>query len=339
MMLSMVRWCLGSPAFLGVLLGAIVTSTYPRVTWGGSAPARPTPPACQQSWPVEIEAFVRTQCDIHAAIFGTDEEPGAAFAFDKNITRTGIHEGTTWFGETVVLEVVSATLLMVDRAQSPQIPEGFTATVVVGRMSGPAGRVGVLGIHMKTAGLTEDPDYVFVATSVISESDIELHARFERLAAGARVVNRLTGQSTPLALVSNGTYASLSTSESDMSTMYGDPPAAPGDPAIGVDCVRDAMKAAQIDRSAAEDQMKYCVLEGVAAFAACMGRCAHISMPAMTTGPIGWWLLGGCAVFCLLAMVAYAAWCQVGYNRELERIEAQLRRVLLSQCGVYFFQV
>jgi len=335
MMLSMVKWCLRSPAFLGVLLGAVVTGTYPRVAWGGSSPAPSTPPACQQTWPTEVSEFVTTQCDVHAAIFGSDEEPGVGFAFTKNITRAGIHEGTTWFGETVVLEVIAAVPLTLDRVQNPQIPEGFSAAVVVGRLTGPAGRVGVLGIHMKTAGLTEDPDYVFVVSKILAETDLEVHARAERLAAGARVVNRLTGQSTPLSLVTDGMYASLSMSESDPATLYGDPVAAPGDPGVTVHCVRDAINASIIDRNAAMEKLENCLSICIGAYAVAIAACGASTL---LTGPLG----VGVGAVCLLAALAIRqlgiASCNEDYRIEMNRINQQFRRQA-EYCGVRFLEV
>lgn len=333
MLLSAVKWCLKSPAFLGVMLGALVTSTFPQSI--GAAPVSPapysssSPPSCQQSWPAEIDDFVRTQCDIHAALFGSDEEPGAAFAFTKNITRTGIQEGLTWFGESVVLEVISATPLTFDRVQNPQIPEGFSATVVVGRMTGPIGRVGVLGIHMKTAGLTEDSDYIFVPAEVMSEIDIELHARFERLSAGVRVVNSHTGQSMPLAIVPNGVYGSLSMSVTDMSTLYGNPLTVLNQPGVDLECVKNAYRAAGIDRDAAEEQMKNCVISAVEAFTIAMGFCIAGSF----------WnaIAPGITVLCALAALAYMVQqmnsCRRSWEIELRRIENQLQREL-ERCGV-----
>ncbi|MCC6661738.1 MAG: hypothetical protein IT437_12730 [Phycisphaerales bacterium] len=139
-----------------------------------------------------------------------------------------------------------------------------------------------------------------------------------RILAGPRVVDVITGHSTPLSEAAG--VLSLWGSSTDLSTLFcgcmqgiGPPPGG----GVNLNCVRHAYETYDNAVKTAMEVMEACTISAVAAFALCMAGCAA---GAILGGGLGVVIA---VISCLAALVLATAGCEAAYltlnsaNRQL----------------------
>ncbi|MFN7020948.1 MAG: hypothetical protein ACK4WH_06425, partial [Phycisphaerales bacterium] len=274
---------------IGMAIGLVVTLSLRPAT---AAARLDPPPACPDTTrqDQDISDFVDVQCQVQETIFADGVEPGMAYGFGTDITRTGLYYGERWNGSEVSFDAVHVLELNIKDSAPALYSQGVSARAVVGKLGGRAGGAYIRGAVMSMGTLSTDTKYLLLVASVISENDVDLYAQATRVQAGVRALDVQTFVSYPLSAVTSA--SAMSASPDDLASLYGTGVNAGGG-GVDANCVKSAYGAYNIAMKAANDRLANCIVDAVTCFAICMRHCAVGSFFA---GPI---VVVACSLACL----------------------------------------
>lgn len=324
-MIGLARLMARTPFGIGLAVGIVLSFCIAPLAESRAA----TNPPCngQMVVPPEVQAWIDLQCSIRQATFGDAADPGACYKFENPVASVGRHHGTTFRAEAIEFDAVYVIPLDLKRHAPELATQGVEASVVVGRLAGPAGKIAISGMVILPTGITQDTGHLLVVNAVLSTAELDTYAVAARIQAGVRVVNSTTGQSRPLAEVESAN--SMWGFPSDPSTLYSGNEAGTGG-GVNMDCVELAFDRHDERMKTAAENAALCMKIVLAAFAGCMALCVAVSIVLGPLGAAGFIL---CVGTCLVGSATATYLC----TQSLEiAINSSFRQLLidLRACGV-----
>ena len=271
-----------------------------------------------------------TQCEVEQLTFGDQQTPSMGFQLTEAPEKAGEYVTTDAYGRTLKLEVVQSVSLNLRKNQPGTFAEGDEGYLLIGWLRGDAGRapVQMVTLHKPSLSPGEPNLHVALVLSVLSDMDVQQASQAQRVAAGPRVVNSITGKSVPLS--SAARCMSLYGFPSDLSTLFGEE--VPADELhADKDCIEIAYKRYNLAQRIAEKSMAECVAIVMAGFVSCMAL-ANLALLTGPAAPITFTLaVAACLSGQVLAMLA----CLSAYNNS-QLLNAGNLQLDLEACGVHF---
>jgi hypothetical protein len=327
------RTSFGIGCAIGITLNVGLYEAY---SLAASAPTSPPSapllqPGCppDPSLPPNHQAFAATQCAVHSAIFADQTEPSAGYALTGFAGTPGTYAGVEYLGRAVTFDAVF-TIPIDLKTDAPALHQaGWQVTMVAGSLTGPAGKVGISGFVFLMPGTIADTRPALIATSTVTQDELDFFASSTRLQAGIRVFNTANGRYTAITDLT-GT-PQLWGYDGDISTLYcgcGGAGTGGADPA----CIKAAQDRYNVCRHVAEAGLVIAAALITLEFNACLLACAAGTAATLIL-PISIFFAVGCMATCFvnaavtlagaIAIFAAALW---GCN--------QLLLIDLRACGV-----
>lgn len=324
-MICLARLMARTPFGIGLAVGILLSVCFAPLAESRAA----TSPPCDGSMavPPEVQTWINLQCSVRQATFGDAADPGTCYKFDKAISTAGLHNGTTHLAEAVSFDAVYVIPLNLKQDAPALDAQGVVASVVVGRLGGPAGKIAVTGLVILPTGITQDTGHLLLVNSVLTNAELDTYAVAARIQAGVRVVDSTTGQSRPLDEVSSAT--SLWGFPSDPSTLYcGCEAGFSG--GVDMDCVELAFDRHEERMKTAAETAEECFRNTLLVFAGCLALCVGISI---IWGPLSPAAMAGCAAACLVTVALMSRHCARNFEIAINSSYRQLL-IDLRECGV-----
>lgn len=329
MLRQIIRRATRNALFLGVMLGAVISSTIP-TRMASAAVSTAEPPICEnlEAIPDAMRDFASLQCGIESAVFSDQLAPTIGYRMAIPATKPGKYSVTDAYGRQLSLEVVDVGTLPLRKVHPQQFTEDDEGYFYIGWLKGPMGKVGVSAVCLKAQSVTGDSDAgLLIVCQTLPSAEIDRASQVQRIMAGARVVDVATGHSLPLSEAPANELLSASTT--DLSTLFG-ATTGPGGGGPSVDCVELAYKRFAIAQEAAARQANACIEIQVAVFAACVAACLIGSAFGLIVGLAAFAI---CAGVCASYLAVQSAGCVRAYSiqqwQNLENLKLDL-----AACGV-----
>lgn len=270
-----------------------------------------------------------TQCELHAGLFGDEQDPSSGFSCAELPEKPGSHNLSDAYQRPVSLEVVSAVVVPVRKLYPQSFAEGDGFSCLWGWMKGSSGKVPVLmGAIHKPSLISGSSNTLIYVVKVLTVAEIEEVSHVERLLAGTRIVNSTTGKSYSLASLSGRVDAYADAS--DLSTLYSaDPQSGTGDSTI--DCISIAYKRFAATTKSNQNSLAICLAASASAWALAAAGCT-LALLAPQPANIVYCL--GCEAIVLAAYVFANKVCE-SYYRNAEQLALANLLLDLQACGVH----